>query len=421
MSNVPMLRTDEFIVVNKTIFDSTDYKILSYLYQPLIGSIAINLYLTLWAYLEKQQIISAEWTHLHLMNNMQIDLEKIITARLSLEAIGLLKTYIKEGDNSNKYVYELYSPLKANEFLKDPFLSTVLHDTLGDKDYKRICDYFKLPTINMSGYKDITTNFNDVFNIANVSSLEKIDEYKKRNSRGYSFEPTIDLNSILAGIPKEVLNHRTITKDMKELIYKLALVYNYDDATMEKLIYDSIDGSHRIDSSMLRMRARKFYRFENNASDINLINKTQPEYLKTKLNGMSKKEQAIYRFENMTPNEFLAKKKGIEPTKDEVSILEYLLVDVGLNPGVVNVLMDYVLATSDNKLVRSYIESKASEWQRCGIETVTDAMEKAKSEKKARTKKAVVNKPVWFDKKVEASVVSKEEEQAFLEELKNME
>jgi len=421
MGNVPIFRVDTFIVVNRTILDDSDRKILSTLYQPLVGSMAINLYLTLWSYLDKQEIISNVWTHQHLMKNMQITLEKLVTARQSLEAIGLIKTYLKENTDCNSYVYELYSPLKADEFLNDPFLSTILYDTLGEKDYKRVRDYFKMPSVSLKGYSDISAKFSDVFEITNIENIEKLDEIKKKNKLNISFEPTIDLNNIISGIPKEVLNHRTITKDIKELIYKLALVYDYDDSIMQKLIYDSIDESHRINVETLRMRARKYYRFQNNNNALNLINKSQPEYLKTKLNGMTKKDQIIYKFETLSPNEFLTKKKGIEPSKDEVAILEYLLIDVGLKPGVVNVLIDYVLATSENKLVRSYIESKASEWQRCGIETVPMAMEKAKEEKKARTKKVVVNKPDWFDKNIKASVASVEEEEAFLEELKSME
>ncbi len=419
MGNV-IYRIDNFIVVNKTILDDSDRKILSTLYQPLIGSMAINLYLTLWSYLDKQEIISNVWTHQHLVKNMQITLEKLVTARQSLEAIGLIKTYLKENTDCNSYVYELYSPLKADEFLSDPFLSTVLHDTVGDKDYKRIKEYFMAPTINLEGYTDISAKFGDIFEVTNTSNVEVLDDMKKKNKLNISFEPTIDLTNIISSIPKELLNHRTITKDMKELIYKLALVYDYDDSTMQKLIYDSIDDTHRINPEVLRTRARKYYRFQNNNNTVNLVNKAQPEYLKTKLSGMTKKEQIIYKFETLSPNEFLAKKKGIEPTKDEVAILEYLLIDVGLKPGVVNVLIDYILVTSNNRLVRSYIESKASEWQRCGIETVPMAMEKAKEERKVRTKKEEV-KPVWFDKKVDASVVSAEEEKAFLEELKSME
>ena len=44
-----VLPADTFIVVNKTILCDNDRKLLTLLYQPIIGSQAISLYYTLWA------------------------------------------------------------------------------------------------------------------------------------------------------------------------------------------------------------------------------------------------------------------------------------------------------------------------------------------------------------------------------------
>ena len=49
-----------------------------------------------------------------------------------------------------------------------------------------------------------------------------------------------------------------------------------------------------------------------------------------------------------------------------------------MNPGVVNVLIDYVLKTNDNKLERGLVETIAGHWSRKKIETVEEAMEIAK-------------------------------------------
>src|SRR5574344_2996491 len=110
MNQIPMLPTDTFTVINRTILHNSDRNILIMLYQPIIGSTAINLYLTLWSYLNKSEIMSLDWTHHHLMSSMQINLDKIIESREKLEAIGLIKSYLKEDKNINinSYVYELY-------------------------------------------------------------------------------------------------------------------------------------------------------------------------------------------------------------------------------------------------------------------------------------------------------------------------
>ena len=44
-----ILPADTYTVVNKTILSDTDRKILTSLYQPIIGQLPISLYFTLWS------------------------------------------------------------------------------------------------------------------------------------------------------------------------------------------------------------------------------------------------------------------------------------------------------------------------------------------------------------------------------------
>ncbi len=411
---------DTFTVINKTILYDEDRNILMMLYQPIIGSNAINLYFTLSSYLERKEVISNPITHHMLMKSTQLSLDKIVEARKSLEAIGLIKTYVnKETDN---YIYEIYSPLKAIDFFKDSIMATLLRDALGMKEYKRVFEYFKIPEVDLSKYKNITSSFNDIFTTVNVCDIDSVELIKKENRLGVAIEPTIDLDSILSLIPSQMLNIRTVTKYVKDLIYKLALVYNYDNDKMKNIIENSIDDTHKIDINLLKENARRLYRFETNNSRVALIYKNQPEYLKTKLTNTSSKNKMIYRFETESPYDFLASKNGCDLSKEETDILKMLLIDIGLSPGVCNVLLDYVLKTSENKLVKSFIESKALEWKRSKIETVPDAMEKAKSEKtKKTTTRKVVKEPSWINKELDIDEASAEEEKAFRERLKNME
>ena len=98
MHEITVLPADTYLVVNKTILNDKDRKMLIMLYQPIIGQQAVSLYFTLWSYLDQNELLSCAWTHHHLMTNMQLSLNQIIQAREKLEAIGLLKTYLKKGD-----------------------------------------------------------------------------------------------------------------------------------------------------------------------------------------------------------------------------------------------------------------------------------------------------------------------------------
>ena len=114
-----------------------------------------------------------------------------------------------------------------------------------------------------------------------------------------------------------------------------------------------------------------------------------------------------------------SKYNGAKPTKTDLSLLEYLLIDLNLNPGVANVLIDYVLKINNNKLTRSFVDTIAGQWKRSKIETVEDAMNIAFREYKNRTKKTtnkkIEEKPVWFDQDINTSTDSAKQKE--LEEL----
>ena len=423
MASTSLLPADTYIVANQTILNDQDRKLLITLYQPIIGTSAISLYFTLWSYLDKLEICSCEWTHHHLMTNMGCRLSEIMEAREKLEAIGLLKTYVKR-DSVNHYVYQLYSPLSPAEFFNNPILSTTLYNNVGMKEYDKIVEYFKVPKLNLKEYEDVTHLFSDVFESVTSSPMDHlVSDIKKRNKRNLDFIAKIDLPSILSMIPDEVLNPRSITKDTKDLLYKLSFIYDLSDDEMSDLIRNSISEKHTIDKQLIRKNARKYYQFENDGKLPSFVYKTQPEYLRKPIGDTSNKAKIIYQFETITPYDFLCRKNhGARPSKTDLATLEYLMVDMGLKPGVVNVLVDYVLKINQNKLTKSFMIAIATQWVRSHVETVEDAMAIAQKEqrsKKSYQKKAgakkVSEKPVWFDETIEKSNLSTEEEQEMKE------
>ena len=402
-----LLPADTFVVLNKTVLNDQDRKILTMLYQPIIGSNSISLFFTLWSYLDKLELMSIECTHHHLMMSMRNRLEEIIEAREKLEAIGLIRTYIKK-DNINNYIYELYSPLNPYEFLNNPILSVSLYNNVGKVEYEKLKEYFKIPRFNLRDYEDISCNFSDVFEVSNISSFENMtNDLKRVNINKLSLVSKIDLENVISLIPDEMLNIRSITRDTKDLIYKLSFIYNLDDEQMSELIRNSLSDKKTIDKNLLRENSRKFYQFENSGKLPSIIYRNQPEYLRKPVGDTSNRAKMIYQFETTSPYDFLVSKhSGSTPTKNEYKILEYLLIDMNLKPGVVNV--------NNNKLVKNFIELIAEQWSRSKIETVEDAMNFAEKEyKKNKTVKQptrkVEKKPEWFNKEIEKETASSSE------------
>lgn len=413
-----LMPADTYIVINRTILNDHDRKLLVMLYQPIVGSTSINLYFTLWSYLDKTEIMSSSWTHHHITNSMGITLSEFVNAREKLEGIGLLKAYVKQ-DTVNNYVYEMYSPLSASEFFNNPILNTVLYTNIGNDEYKKVKEYFKVPRINLSNYEDITCKFNEVYESTNLINITSTD-IKKKNFQKLDILSSLDLDNIFSSIPEEMLNMRSITRDTKDLIIKLGFIYDLNDEEMSNIIRNSINEKHNIDKELLRSNSRNYYRFENSGKLPSIVYRNQPEYLRKPIGDTSKRAKVIYQFETTSPYDFLSSKyEDSKPTKTDLALLEYLLIDLNLNPGVVNVLIDYVLKINNNKLTRAFVDTIAGQWKRNKIETVEDAMTLASKEQKGRkTKditKKVEEKPTWFDQEINATNDS--EKQKELEDL----
>lgn len=418
-----LLPADTYIVKNATILNNESRLVLIKLYQPIIGSVAINLYFTLWSNLDASQIISTEYTHHNLMAEMRIKLEEILEAREKLEAIGLLKTYLKKG-SINSYIYELYSPLEPSEFIDNPILATTLISNIGRAEYEKVLNIFKVPMIDLRDYTDISASFVDTFEVTNALEVYDAENVRKVKQVDLLVDENIDLNSLLGLIPSEILNHRSITKDTKSLIYKLAYIYNLDENELSELIRNSVNERKIIDKDLLRSNCHNYYTFEHQNTTPSLVYKKQPEYLRQKVGDGSRKSKQIYTFETTSPYDFLTgKNKGIKPSKKDLLLVENLMIDYELPPGVVNVLIDYVLRINDNKLTKNFVLTIASQWKRSNIKTVEEAMALCKKENRNKVKTKVVKKevkPDWFDKKYEENIASIDDIAALEASLKDL-
>ena len=425
MVTVNLLPADTYIVKNATMLDNESRLVLIKLYQPIIGAVAVNLYFTLWSNLDFSQIISTEYTHHNLMAIMRVKLEDILEAREKLEAIGLLKTYLKKG-NVNSYIYELYSPLDPSEFINNPILSTSLISNVGQKEYDKIINYFKIPKTIFEGYDDVSSSFNDTFDVANATNFMESEDIRKVKQLDLVVDEKIDLNSVLGMIPSEVLNHRSVTKEIRSLIYKLAYIYNLSDDELSELIRNSVNEKKIIDKDLLRSNCHNYYTFEHQNMTPSLIYKNQPEYLRKKTSDTSKRSKLIYTFETMSPYDFLTgKNKGVRPSKSELNLIENLMLDYDLPPGVVNVLVDYVLKINDNKLTKNFVLTIASQWKRSNVKTVEEAMKICKKENQSKKKVTKTHvkekKPDWFNKNIEEAIASNDDIAALEASLKDLE
>ena len=398
---------DRYVVLYKEKLSEMDHKSIQYLYQPLVGGLAVSLYMTLLNEVNTGNMYSKQTTHRWLMDVLGLPLDDIFQYRKRLEGIGLLKTYKKATPEGNVFIYEILCPLSPDKFFHDDLLPIYLQQKLESKHYERLLTMFSDKRIP-DDYEEITQSFNDVFASEFRNPKEIIQQESNGNTQFFSKEPQgyshnlleqFDFELLFATVKNSFISRKAFTPNVIEAIALLAYLYKISVIDMSKLILRCQNEHNEIDIEELRSCAREFF-FINHGEDMPaLIERTQPEYERTVMNPQTPEEHLLHTFETTSPLEFLVSlSQGAMPSDNDLALVEKVMVNQKLPPGVVNVLLHYVMLKSDMKLQANYVETIASHWARKNITTVREAYETALSEHKkyqtwAQDKKAKANKP----------------------------
>lgn len=381
-----------------------DRKIIAMLYQPLIGPISISLYITLWSELESNRLNSQEGNHYSLMNILSLPLNEIYEARKKLEGIGLLKVYKKsvQGE-STAFLYELMAPLSPEQFFTDGMLNIYLYKKVGKVHFAKLKRFFSDESIKNDGYEECTKAFTDVFTSEHLDSLYISDESKQdlEVEQGQVFvseQETKDLDGFVerfdfglffAGIKSSFIPEKAFSKDVQLVIAKLAFIYGINPIAMQSVVMAAVNSHNEIDIEELRKAARNWYQIEYNSEYPSLSDQVQPAKYRTQsTEPLSKEEERIQHLEQVSPRELLIQHSGGgEPSRADLQIVEEVMLKQKLTPGVMNVLLEYVMIMTDMKLSKSYVEKIAGHWSRKNVKTVKEAMELARKEyKQAQTR-----------------------------------
>lgn len=128
------------------------------MYQPLIGTAAYSLYMTLWTEIEEEAYWSEGILHSELLALLNIGIPELYQARIKLEAIGLLKTYIQTG-STKLTIYELQAPQASDVFFKDDLLSLLLLEKVGERKFRKLRNRFVIESIDKKNFKKSQSRF----------------------------------------------------------------------------------------------------------------------------------------------------------------------------------------------------------------------------------------------------------------------
>lgn len=376
---------DSYQVKASGILTGADRKIITMLYQPLMGAECLALYQTLFTEVEENRLWSEAHSHVQLLNMLDISLKALFEARLKLEGLGLLKSYVKTENDQRFYVYEILPPLSPEKFFSDGLLNIYLYSKIGNAQFQRLRRFFADEAFETDTYSEITRSFQDVFEPfkGGASAAEPVSNQvlvDKVAAKEIEFDDaSFDFHLFLSWLSPGMITREKITKEVRQTILKLHGIYQVSEKDMPSYLYRSLDSNGEIDIVYLRKIVREGYTIENGAPPkLQMKHETsikeEPEVKET----LNDEEALQVYLESITPFQLLVDiSDGAVPAETDLRVVEEVMNQQNLPVPVMNVLIEYVLLRLDRKLSKNYMMTIAAHWKRKNVKTAKEAMDLA--------------------------------------------
>ncbi|NMA89785.1 MAG: replication initiation and membrane attachment protein [Amphibacillus sp.] len=376
-----ILPSDHFTIINQCSITDDHYQALYQLYQPIIGVDATALYVTLYHLIQANQ----KHSHHHLMQLLDRPLTVIYQARLKCEAIGLIHTYKHELEHGSIYHYQLNEPLTVKQFLKHDLLTQLLRHQIGRIKYQAIKEsvssIFDIQDKNQLG-KNVTAHFSDVFKYDGAAqSFVKINQEAETQAEPNVQYQNIDWKWLEKSLADRMLPvERILTDDNIKLIEQMGGLYQLSTTQLDKAIQWALTSQHDLNREEFKNACLDLVETLP-AQQVNIVNQRERIKQTDQEPKKSKRDLFVERMETISPKELLEDlSSGRQASQQDLKMIANIMDAQGLEPGVMNVLIHYVMLKTDMKLTRSYLEKIASHWSRKNVKTVQQAMTLAKSE-----------------------------------------
>lgn len=340
---------DVYRVESAHSIESNALQVLTNLYQPLIESNGLLLYLTLLSESKRETLES--FSKLLTITNM--DPMAFDRAIAKLEEYMLVRSYYKAGETRDTYLFILHKPLSAKDFMASSVYMSRFRNAVGQKVSELILSNLLAGTVNTSEFEDITRKIRHRKeeydnSVSYVQIQPKYNFSNEDDSIEFDYEKFISTTSSLV-FPVELR-----TKDNMNLIGKLATVHGLSVDRMRILVSKCVDlETIEFDTEKLMVLAKK----------------AEPDVTKAK---------DPY---DLPPVSFLqSKQKGAEVSLADKKILEKLSMDMHFSNQVINVLIEHILTISDNRLNPQFVYKIAGEWARDGVTNKEDAINETKKD-----------------------------------------
>ncbi|WP_035314107.1 replication initiation and membrane attachment family protein [Brochothrix campestris] len=383
---------DSYVVETTGLLTAVDRRVLTQLYLPLINVDAYTLYQTLFDHLPIMGTQSEQHTHYQLQTLLgDMSQQRLVQARLILEGVRLLKSYVVDKGESRHYVYELAAPMNPQAFFTDGVLNLFLYSAIGERRYNELKKGWFREVTDKTAMTEITTSFTEVFQFpkTKVSDRAKADTDKiVTRVQPLQFEipdSYFDFERFYNELSPTFVTLTAITDEVKETIRKLYAVYHINEDDMVSLVYRSVQSDGNINQAQLRKVARDFYQLNMGEGAYPTLKlKAAPT---TQVNvvqsiGDIQSEEQLIAFLTQIDTFNLIKELstyGADPTAKELAAVETVMAKRKMPLPVMNALIYYTRLQGNSIDSPEYMEKIARDWDMKGVVTVADVLQSTKA------------------------------------------
>jgi len=320
--------------------------------------------------------------------------------------------HVSQDDGEAVFEFLLYPPLPPARFLADDVLNVLLFNALSPNQYRMLCDRYGADARDVhaahrllsphAARTELTASFGDVFVAVSPEKLSREGDAEAereiaaaREGRvlpemdpfvqgAVSFGTVIDEAELEAYLPPDFPRVAEWPPDARDAVQRLAFLFGLDAYALSVHLQDPFvcgdDGMP--DAERLKQVIKQAYLHRSKGKWPRVAERVQPPALRTVQGEPKSREEAHIRtLETLSPVRLIERHQGGAPVSEaDLRIVEALLDDYQLPPGVVNVLIEYVMITNDYKLPRNLVFKIAAHWKRKKVKTVPEAIAVAREE-----------------------------------------
>ncbi len=153
---------NQYIVEINNKITHIDLRNVRTLYLPIIGTKAVSLYQALVD--ESMETFKVDYRYISaLIKSLKFNKEDLLSARKTLEAVGLLRTYSSE--KKATFLFAILAPLDIKKMQHNKLLFSKLKDAIGDVEVERLVFESNTYTVEKSEYTEISAKYHEIFDV----------------------------------------------------------------------------------------------------------------------------------------------------------------------------------------------------------------------------------------------------------------